>query len=428
MTDSTPITRTAISEEPATSTATSAAAAAAAIDLEQTTDWNDDDVVFQYVDPVNPNLTCCIFTTPCGHTFCRACLTRALTVTSICPIDRQSITLADLRIADPIVQHLVNELRVYCPNQSLGCKRILSRQEVNSHMRSDCVHLSVNCPHTGCSERGTPSAMETHGMECMYRVQICTDCQEKVSLVEMESHREHCTMTTTQVCCPFCYAELPLHHLDAHTEECMDRPVQCRHRDIGCRWEGTRRAASDHLSQCIYANIRPLIEEMRQRQDSLEIENRQLTDRVQVLEHELANLREPLGTGHPLPLAQPPPNGILDDGNPVVVYLEQQQHQLLSETDRLREQVIALTSEMDSRGDAGYRAQQTKEMLQQREEIQSLRSMCQALAGQLRLLMTSTNPTRSAELLRGSSGSGNKGSKANLRMNRPDVSRQETKL
>lgn len=113
-------------------------------------------------------------------------MVRALNVTSICPIDRQSITVTDLRTADLIIQHLVNELRVYCPNQLLGCKRILLRQEVNSHMHNDCVHLSVNCLHIGCSERGTPSAMETHAMECMYRVQTCTGCQEKVPLVEME--------------------------------------------------------------------------------------------------------------------------------------------------------------------------------------------------------------------------------------------------
>jgi hypothetical protein len=227
-------------------------------------------------------------------------------------------------------------------------------------------------------------------------------------------------MATTQVCCPFCYGELPLHQLDAHTEECMDRSVQCRHWDIGCRWEGTRRASGDHLSQCIYSNIRPLIDEMRRRQESLEIENRQLADRVQTLEHEMTSLRESLSGGHPLSLAQPPPpNGMLDDGNPMVAYLEQQQHQLLNETDRLREQVIALTSELDSRGDVDYRAQQTKEMLQQREEIQSLRSMCQALAGQLRLLVSAANSAHSAELLRGSSGSGSKGNKTNLRINRP---------
>jgi hypothetical protein len=63
MTDSTPTTRATISEE----------SIVAGTDPQQTIDWNDDDVVFQYADPINPNLICCIcqsafrdpVTTPC---------------------------------------------------------------------------------------------------------------------------------------------------------------------------------------------------------------------------------------------------------------------------------------------------------------------------------------------------------------------------
>ncbi|KAI9595618.1 hypothetical protein BDF19DRAFT_441041 [Syncephalis fuscata] len=402
--------------------------------------WDDEDAVFQYIDPVNPNLTCCIcqapfrdpVTTPCGHTFCRSCLARALEVASICPIDRQSLTMANIRSADPVVQHLVNELRVQCPNQSVGCERILSRQEVKSHMQTDCVHISLACPHNNCTERGTPSAIESHALECIHRLQMCHDCMTKIPYLEMETHRENCPRTSTQVCCPYCYSELPLSQLDAHTEECMDRQIHCRHRDIGCQWQGTRRASSEHLQSCIYTNIRPLLDEMRRRQDSLEMENRELTDRIQALEHEVTSLREPLTTAHPLSLQ---PNNMLDEGTPVYAYLEQQQHQLMSETDRLREQVSVLTTEMDSM-DTNYRAQQSKEMIRQREEIQSLRSMCQSLANQLRILMTGGKPpppptSHLNDLMHGptSNSSGNSvNNRNNIRLKRSDTSRQETKL
>ncbi|RKP07522.1 hypothetical protein THASP1DRAFT_16932 [Thamnocephalis sphaerospora] len=360
----------------------------------------DEDLPLVYVDTVNPNLICCIcqspfrepLTTPCGHTFCRACLQRAITVMHACPIDRLALQLEDARPADPIVRDIVNELRVQCPNYLSGCEQVLLRQDVGRHLRTGCSLTTVICPNDGCTERGPAQQMETHVKTCIYRQIECDACHAELRALELEDHRHVCVAGDSDVCCPHCLVELPLSGLDRHLDECMDYPLHCRNADVGCDWEGTRRGAGDHLRGCILGKVRMLLDDQRRRQEELEIENARLLERVQQLEAGMATMRDemlamsevlPPPPLHSMPPNHLPPTAMFEDGVSMGAHLEEQQHRLIDETEQIRRDLAALNASVTA-VEMKQNVQLATETIRQREEIQVLQGLYQSLAMQLR--------------------------------------------
>lgn len=103
--------------------------------------------LYNYVDAPNTNLLCCICRTPftdpvttmtCQHTFCRECITRALSHAPQCPVDRSPLCEDDLGPVNPIVRSLVDELTVECVYREEGCQRVVQRQLLAAHLRDEC--------------------------------------------------------------------------------------------------------------------------------------------------------------------------------------------------------------------------------------------------------------------------------------------------
>ncbi|KAF8160766.1 hypothetical protein B0H34DRAFT_351180 [Crassisporium funariophilum] len=138
--------------------------------------------LYNYVGTPNTNLVCCIcrapFTDPtttltCSHTFCSACILRALSHSPLCPVDRSPLSLADLGPASPIVRSMVDELEVECPHRGEGCgytgeRQVMPVQEEEEEVEEvkeeihTCPHASVGCPYEGSL---TPAA---HLASCPY--------------------------------------------------------------------------------------------------------------------------------------------------------------------------------------------------------------------------------------------------------------------
>lgn len=104
-------------------------------------------LLYNYVDTPNNNLVCCICrapftdpvtTTTCQHTFCRDCITRALTHSPQCPVDRSPLALNDLGPVNPIVRSLVDELTVECVYREEGCRHRVQRQLLAAHLKDEC--------------------------------------------------------------------------------------------------------------------------------------------------------------------------------------------------------------------------------------------------------------------------------------------------
>lgn len=74
----------------------------------------------------------------CQHIFCHLCVVRAIELSPTCPIDRSPMQLEDLIEAPRIIQQLVEELQVFCPNRDRGCEVQCERGLLEGHLRDEC--------------------------------------------------------------------------------------------------------------------------------------------------------------------------------------------------------------------------------------------------------------------------------------------------
>ncbi|EGN99856.1 hypothetical protein SERLA73DRAFT_51998 [Serpula lacrymans var. lacrymans S7.3] len=214
---------------------------------------------YTYTDTPNSNLVCCIchapFTDPtttktCSHTFCHHCILEAVKHSPQCPVDRSPLSLQSLLPANPIVKHLVDELIVQCPHQSVGCTHTCQRQLLASHLKNTCQHVPIPCSEPDCPQL---------------------------------SHNATCPSRTTT--CPSCSTSLPRSQSSSHKSTCPSTPVACPHSPHGCPWTGPRHLLSpSHLPSCPYDAIKPFLALASTRSSHLADENAALRQRVANLE------------------------------------------------------------------------------------------------------------------------------------------------
>lgn len=115
----------------------------------------------------------------CGHLFCEACITRWISSpyysTSTCPIDRNEITLADIRPAPDFVQCYLDKLRIKCDYASHGCIIEMPLSELPHH-RARCPINPLKPIHCsrGCGVKLPPSELLKHRCE----LDMCQDAIE----------------------------------------------------------------------------------------------------------------------------------------------------------------------------------------------------------------------------------------------------------
>uniref|UniRef100_A0A6Q2XN00 Ligand of numb-protein X 1 n=1 Tax=Esox lucius TaxID=8010 RepID=A0A6Q2XN00_ESOLU len=102
-----------------------------------------------YQEEVDDNLTCHIclqplinpLDTPCGHTYCRECLTSFLLESDFCPVDRTALMLQSCRKSSLLVHRLLDKLTVSCPFTE-HCSDTLLRGEMEGHIKNRCKGAS----------------------------------------------------------------------------------------------------------------------------------------------------------------------------------------------------------------------------------------------------------------------------------------------
>ncbi|KAJ7986496.1 hypothetical protein DPEC_G00340480 [Dallia pectoralis] len=98
---------------------------------------------YTYQEEVDDNLTCHIclqplinpLDTPCGHTYCRECLTSFLLESDFCPVDRTSLMLQRCHKSSLLVHRLLDKLAVSCPFTE-HCSETLPRGELEGHIKN----------------------------------------------------------------------------------------------------------------------------------------------------------------------------------------------------------------------------------------------------------------------------------------------------
>ncbi|XP_044760518.1 E3 ubiquitin-protein ligase NRDP1 isoform X1 [Coccinella septempunctata] len=70
----------------------------------------------------------------CEHAFCKGCISEWISRQPTCPVDRLTVTSAQLRQVPRILRNLLSRLCINCDNAPYGCTQVLKLDSLNSHL------------------------------------------------------------------------------------------------------------------------------------------------------------------------------------------------------------------------------------------------------------------------------------------------------
>ncbi|CAG8562795.1 hypothetical protein C2G38_2254644 [Gigaspora rosea] len=352
-----------------------------------------------YVETVNSNLICCICHTPfvdpvviesCGHTFCRSCISQAITSRPTCPVDRSRLSdVSELKPASKIISNMVNELLVHCPNNDLGCNYQGQRQLLNCHFKEGCMFTIIECCNEGCQEAIFKKDLTSHMEKCRAKVIDHEICKCKVQLGTLEGHCDSCPMKHIE--CPHCCTTLPQSAIDVHLEECPERLSTCLYAEYGCSWAGRQRDLLEvHIPSCPFEPLKDFFITYKQRNEILEQDNKQLRTTVQDLNKTVTSLQNQLSSISDW-LASMFPSHFLNPDNTITTSerpppLLTTHELLLSENEHFKNDIETLNvnlTDLELRQNVALMT----ESLRTQEEIQNLKNICHSLRMQMYYLL-----------------------------------------
>jgi len=75
----------------------------------------------------------------CEHAFCADCIHEWLNRQQTCPVDRRSITIAELKPVPRILKNLLSRLEIRCDNEEYGCTVVVKLDILTMHLK-ECDH------------------------------------------------------------------------------------------------------------------------------------------------------------------------------------------------------------------------------------------------------------------------------------------------
>jgi len=75
----------------------------------------------------------------CEHAFCADCIHEWLSRQQTCPVDRRSISIAELKPVPRILKNLLSRLEIRCDNESYGCTTVVKLDILHMHLK-ECEH------------------------------------------------------------------------------------------------------------------------------------------------------------------------------------------------------------------------------------------------------------------------------------------------
>ncbi|XP_067387237.1 E3 ubiquitin-protein ligase LNX isoform X1 [Emydura macquarii macquarii] len=131
----------------------------------------EDNHLYSYTEEVDDDLICHIclqaliqpLDTPCGHTYCTACLTNFLVEKDFCPVDRKIVILQSCRKSSILVNKLLDKLMVSCPFTE-HCSEVLQRCDLEQHLQNGCKgasHYGLTKERKRRSQDETPDCSAT---------------------------------------------------------------------------------------------------------------------------------------------------------------------------------------------------------------------------------------------------------------------------
>ncbi|XP_070574532.1 RING finger protein 151-like isoform X2 [Ptychodera flava] len=150
----------------------------------------------RFVGQVNEGLLCCIcrdvledpLQAPCEHAFCSSCIQGWLVHENICPEDRRTLLITQLRPLFRYMKNDLNKLEVCCSNADNGCTFITTLENIDRH-ENECDFGRVSCPSNGCGAVMERRNLNSHLATCEFRTKVCPKgCGLTILSKEDEDH------------------------------------------------------------------------------------------------------------------------------------------------------------------------------------------------------------------------------------------------
>ncbi|XP_064423085.1 TNF receptor-associated factor 6 [Latimeria chalumnae] len=216
--------------------------------------------------------------TPCGHRFCRACITKSLRdAGQKCPVDNE-ILLESQLFPDNFAKREILSLTVKCPNR--GCLLKMELRKLEEHQEC-CEFSTVECCQ--CLGRYWRSELEEHmSLHCLRRQVTCENCAATMTYEDKEGHDQNCPLAN--VTCDYCNTELIREQMPNHCDmDCPKAPVPCTFSTFGCPEKMQRNDLACHLQEFTQVHMRMMAQTLR----SMSIAVQMLRETIQQLEGRL---------------------------------------------------------------------------------------------------------------------------------------------
>ncbi|KAL6169239.1 hypothetical protein ACJQWK_05593 [Exserohilum turcicum] len=333
-----------------------------------------------YLADADSNLVCLICHTPfdrpvqlaCEHYFCRECLDHAWAPQPhgrrSCPTCRRAVeTEGDIRPVPRIIETMLDELLVKCPNHKAGCTWSSQRVNVHDHVMLYCEYTPVMCSAHDCR---LPTTQKDFHKGCLHYTVSCDDCHTSLMKKDLEEHqRSMCGNRITS--CTLCSAQVLRLDLKHHiNNDCPEYVISCQGTIVGCKFQAERTQVLAHETTCPMATMAPHFREQQARIERNEARMEPLARKVGILEDGLTNITnylypangndtsfpvtDPLNANDTdphtptpdfrLPPASFPPVPPANDSNPAQPPFDSQIHHLLTLHDSLREEVSRIAN------------------------------------------------------------------------------------
>lgn len=157
-------------------------------DLDEIVDLRSLDYVTRYDDHLMCAICHCPYIRPvrlqCDHVFCQKCLNTAITTFATgrdefkCPTCRAPARGVYLNVPRFLV-NMCDDIRVKCPFEVEGCKEIVPRGHIQSHVDKYCGYRLLDCPNVFCTKKTRKKDLSAEG-KCMHELHKCSRCDEEV--------------------------------------------------------------------------------------------------------------------------------------------------------------------------------------------------------------------------------------------------------
>jgi len=196
----------------------------------------------------------------CGDLFCRLCVEPYLTNDSrlSCPKCEEELDANCPAFPDNSAKkEILTKLKVYCRQKSAGCEETLFLRDKDEH-ESRCQFVKRPCSFLewGCDVELAERDEEKHLASCPFRPIECAHCGESIATCKMDDHLKDVCLAV-KMNCPFDCGrkELLREELNEHVSLCSLRTVPCPYQDVGCDYEGTSKAVTDHETRSSVSHL-----------------------------------------------------------------------------------------------------------------------------------------------------------------------------